>query len=119
MTHGYGFQLDLRKTGARATFGLARLGSNAPHVLRVRVGRTGSVVSAFLRKEWLRPPANMAQSWEYVYAAFTFEARVLSVPDQRGNRRADFWPQERGGFAAYINGHLCAPPCRDPRFLPH
>ena len=48
--------------------------------------------------------------------------RVLSVPDSRGNRRVDFWPQERPGpvaVAAYINGHLCAPPCHDPRFTPH
>jgi len=119
VTRGYGFQLDLSNNGARATFGLERLGSREPHVLRVRVGRTGSVFSAFLRKERLRPPANMAQYWAYVYRAFTFEARVLSVPDRSGNRRVDFWPQERGGIAAYINGHLCGPPCRDPCFIPH
>jgi hypothetical protein len=118
VTRGYGFQLDLRTNGAQATFGLERLGSSAPHVMRVRVGRTGSVVSAFLRKEWLRPPANMAAHWAYVYRVFSFEARVLSVPDRSGNRRVDFWPQE-GGFAAYINGHLCAPNCHDPHFTPH
>lgn len=121
VTRGYGFMVELRKNGPRVTFGLARLGSSAPHVLRARVGRTGSVVSAFLRKTWLRPPANMYQ-WGYVYRAFSFEVRVLSVPDSRGIRRVDFWPQERPGpvaVAAYINGHLCAPPCHDPRFTPH
>jgi hypothetical protein len=119
VSHGYGFELELRKNGARATFGLDRLDSSAPRVLRVRVGRTGSFVSAFVRKTELdRPPANMTDRPPFPYRAFSFEARVLSVPDARGNRRADFWPQERVrvALAAYINGRLCAPPCRDPRF---
>jgi hypothetical protein len=119
VSHGYGFELELRKNGARATFGLDRLGFSAPRILRVRVGRTGSVVSAFVRKTELdRPPANMPDRPPFPYRAFSFEARVLSVPDARGNRRADFWPRERlrVALAAYINGRLCAPPCRDPRF---
>jgi hypothetical protein len=119
VSHGYGFELELRKNGARATFGLDRLDSRAPRVLRVRVGRTGSVVSAFVRKTELdRPPANVPDRPPFPYRAFSFQARVLSVPDARGNRRADFWPQERvrEALAAYINGRLCAPPCRDPRF---
>jgi hypothetical protein len=119
VSHGYGFELELRKNGARATFGLDRLDSRAPRVLRVRVGRTGSVVSAFVQKAELdRPPANMPDRPPFPYRTFSFVAQVLSVPDARGNRRADFWPQERVqlALAAYINGRLCAPPCRDPRF---
>jgi hypothetical protein len=122
VTHGYGFYLDLGKNGAQATFGLARLGGTAPHVLRVRAGQTGPVVSAFLRKEWLTPPANQRDAWVYVYRAFSFEARVLSRPDARGNRRVDFFPAEGPGevpIAGYINGALCGPPCHDPRFIPH
>ncbi len=122
VSRGYGFYLDLGPNGARATLGLARLGSTAPHVLRVRAGQTGSVVSAFLRKEWLTPPANMRDGWVYVYRAFSFEARVLSQPDARGNRRVDFLPEEGPGeipIAGYINGALCGPPCHDPRFAPH
>jgi hypothetical protein len=122
VTHGYGFYLDLTKNGARATFGLARVGSTAPHVLRVRAGQTGSVVSTFLRKEWLTPPANQRDGWLYVYRAFSFEARVLSRPDASGNRRVDFFPEEGPGeipIAGYINGALCVPPCHDPRFIPH
>jgi hypothetical protein len=119
VAHGYGFDLELRKNGARATFGLDRLGSRAPRVLRVRVGRTGSVVSVFVRKTELdRPPANMPDRPRFPYRAFSFEARVLSAPDSRGNRRADYWPQEGSGTAAYIKGRLCAVPCRDPRFIP-
>lgn len=119
---GYGFELELGKNSARATMGLARLGSTAPHVLRVRAGRTASVVSAFLRKEWLRPPANMTDGWAYVYRAFSFEVRVLSPPDSNGDRRVDFLPREGPGevvIAGYLNGALCAPPCRDSRFIPH
>jgi hypothetical protein len=119
VANGYGFYLDLTKNGARATFGLARVDSTAPHVLRVRAGQTGSVVSAFLRKEWLTPPANQRYGWVYVYRAFSFEARVLSRPDASGNRRVDFFPQEGPGevqIAGYINGALCGPPCHDPRF---
>jgi hypothetical protein len=119
VAYAYGFDLELRKNGARATFGLDRLGSNAPRVLRVRVGGTGSVVSAFIRKSELdRPPANMPDRPRFPYRAFSFEARVLSAPDSHGNRRADFWPQEGSGSAAYIDGRLCAVPCRDPRFTP-
>ena len=118
VSRGYGFYLDLGPNGARATFGLARLGSTAPHVFRVRVGQSGSVVSAFLRKEWLTPPANQRDSWAYVYRVFSFEARVLSRPDASGNRRVDFLPEEGPGelpIAGYINGALCGPPCHDPR----
>jgi hypothetical protein len=119
VAHAYGFDLELRKNGARATFGLDRLGSDAPRVLRVRVGRTGSVVSVFIRKTELdRPPANMPDRPRFPYRAFSFEARVLSAPDSSGNRRVDFWPQEGTGTAAYINGRLCAVPCHDPRFIP-
>ncbi len=119
VAYAYGVNLELRKNDAQATFGLDRLGSPAPRVLRVRVGRTGSVVSVFVpRAELDRPPANMADRPRFPYRAFSFEARVLSAPDASGNRRADFWPQERStGLAAYINGRLCAPPCRDPRFI--
>ena len=118
VAYAYGFDLELRKNGARATFGLDRLGSRAPRMLRVRVGRTGSVVSVFVRKTELdRAPANMPDRPRFPYRAFSFEARVLSAPDSRGNRRADFWPQEGSGLAAYINGRLCAVPCRDPRFI--
>lgn len=119
---GYGFDLDLTKNGAVATFGLARLGSTTPHVLRVRAGQTGSVVSAFFRKEWLTPPANQRDGWIYIYRAFSFEARVLNRPDASGNRRVDFFPEEGPGelpIAGYINGTLCGPPCNDPRFIPH
>ena len=122
VARGYGFELDLGKNGARATFGLARLGSTAPHVLRVRAGRSGSVVSAFFRREWLTPPANQRDGWRYVYRAFSYEARVLSRPDARGDRRVDFLPQEGAGevqIAGYIDGALCGPPCHDPRFSPH
>jgi hypothetical protein len=122
VSRGYGFYLDLGPNGARATFGLARLGSSAPHVFRVRAGQTGSVVSAFLRKEWLTPPANQRDDWAYVYRVFSFEARVLSRPDASGNRRVDFLPEEGPGelpIAGYINGALCGPPCHDPRFSPH
>jgi hypothetical protein len=79
-------------------------------------------VSAFLRKEWLTPPANQRDGWVYVYRVFSFEARVLSRPDASGNRRVDFFPQEGPGevqIAGYINGALCGPPCHDPRFRPH
>jgi hypothetical protein len=68
------------------------------------------------RAELDRPPANMPDRLRFPYRAFGFEARVLSAPDSNGNRRVDFWPQERAGSAAYINGRLCPPPCRDPRF---
>lgn len=122
LSRGYGFYLDLGRNGARATFGLARLGSTAPHVFRVRAGQTGSVVSAFFRREWLTPPANQRDAWVYVYRVFSFEARVLSRPDARGNRRVDFLPEEGPGelpIAGYINGTLCGPPCHDPRFRPH
>lgn len=114
----YGFDLKLRRSGARATFGLDRLGSTAPRVLRVRVGRTGSVVSAFVRKAELdRAPANMSGRPPFPYRGFAFEARVLSAPDSRGNRRVDFYPQEGAGSAADIKGRLCAVPCQDPRFI--
>jgi hypothetical protein len=117
VAYGYGFELELRKSNARATFGLDRVGSSVPRVLRARVGRTGTVVSVFVRKAELdRPPANMPDRPRFPYHAFSFEARVLSAPDSSGNRRVDFWPQERTGAAAYIKGRLCAPPCRDPRF---
>ena len=97
VSHGYGFYLDLTKNGARATFGLARVGSAAPHVLRVRAGQTGSVVSTFLRKEWFTPPANQRDAWVYVYRVFSFEARVLSRPDASGNRRVRQPPLPTGG----------------------
>jgi hypothetical protein len=117
VAHGYGLDLELRRNGARATYGLDRLGSDAPRVLRVRVGHTGSVVSVFIRKTELdRPPANVPDRPPFPYRAFSFEARILSAPDSGGNRRVDFWPQERAGTAAYIDGRLCAVPCRDPRF---
>lgn len=118
VAHGYGLELELREKGARATFGLDRLGSRAPRVLRVRVGRTGSVVSVFVpRAELDRPPANVPDRPPFPYRAFTFGARVLSPRDAAGNRRVDFWPQERSGSAASIDGRLCAVPCRDPRFV--
>jgi hypothetical protein len=114
---GYGFNLELRKNGALATFGLDRLGSTAPRVLRVRVGRTGSVVSAFVsRSEFDRPPANTPDRPRFPYRAFSFLAQVIGAPDAGGNSSADFWPQERIGTAADIDGRLCAAPCRDPRF---
>lgn len=117
--YAYGFDLKLRRNGARATFGLDHLGSNAPRVLRVRVGRTGSVVSAFVRKAELdRAPANMPGRPRFPYRAFAFGAQVLSVPDSRGGRRVDFYPQEGAGAAADIKGRLCAAPCQDPRFVP-
>jgi hypothetical protein len=118
-SYAYGFDLKLRRNGARATFGLDRLDSTSPRVLRVRVGRTGSVVSAFVRKAELdRAPANMPGRPPFPYRAFAFEARVLSAPDSRGNRRVDFYPQEGAGSAADIKGRLCAVPCQDPRFVP-
>ena len=119
VAYAYGVNLELRNNSAQATFGLDRLGGRAPRLLRARVGRTGLVVSVFVRRAELdRPPANMPDRPRFPYRAFSFEARVLSAPDSSGNRRVDFWPQERTGSAAYINGRLCAPPCRDPRFIP-
>jgi hypothetical protein len=114
---GYGFDLRLSKNGAVATYGLDNVTNNAPRVLRVRAGQTGSVVSAFVPlAELNRPPASQPDRPLFPYRAFTIEARVLTAPDPRGNMRVDFWPQERSGTAAYINGHLCAAPCLDSRF---
>lgn len=118
VAHAYGLELKVREKSAWATYGLDRLGSRAPRVLRVRAGRTGQAVSVFVpRAELDRPPANMPNRPPFPYRAFTFEARVISAPDSKGHSRVDFWPQERSGSAAYIEGRLCVAPCRDPRFL--
>jgi hypothetical protein len=117
VAYGYGFNLELGQNGAQATFGLDRIGSTASRVLRVRVGRTGSVVSAFVPREELdRPPANSPDRPPFPYRAFSFEARVISAPDAGGHSSVDFWPQERSGVAADIDGHLCVAPCQDRRF---
>jgi hypothetical protein len=116
----YGFDLELRKDGALATYGLDRVGSYAPRVVHVRAGQTGSVVSAFVSTAELnRPPANMPTRPHFPYRAFVFEARVLTAPDARRNQRVDFWPQEARiqKLAADINGRLCFP-CQDKRFIP-
>jgi hypothetical protein len=119
VAYAYGLELKVRETSAWATYGLDRLGSRAPRVLRVRAGRTGPAVSVFVpRAELDRPPANMPDRPPFPYRAFTFEVRVISAPDSSGHSRVDFWPQERSGSAAYIEGRLCVAPCRDPRFLP-
>jgi hypothetical protein len=117
---GYGFDLQLRRSGAVATYGLDRLNSNARRILHVRAGQTGSVVSAFVPiAELNRPPANQPNRPPFPYRTFTFEARVLTAPDRRGNMRVDFWPQESHiqTVAADIKGRLCFP-CHDPRFSP-
>jgi hypothetical protein len=114
-TNSYGFELRLSATGAVATDLDHRYG---PRVLRVRAGQTGTVVSAFVpRAELNRRQPNAPDRPPFPYNAFTIETRLLTAPDPRGNMRVDFWPQEGGqGEAAYINGHLCAKPCRDKRF---
>ena len=118
---GYGVNLELREKSAFATFGLDRTGRETKrNVLRVRAGRTGSVVSVFIpRAELDRPTDNFGNHPPFPHRAFTFEARVLGPPDFDDHRGADFWPQERAGEAGYINGHLCGPPCLDPRFVLH
>jgi hypothetical protein len=68
--YAYGFDLEIGKNGARASFGLARRGGTALHVVRVRVGRTGSTVSAY------RTPANM-------------QGRVDFWPPERSGEAAD------------------------------
>jgi hypothetical protein len=114
---GYGFDLQLRKNSALATYGLDSVNGNALRVLRVQAGQSGSVVSAFVPlAELNRAPANQPARPPFPYRAFAVEARVLTAADPRGNMRVDFWPQERSGTAAYFNGRLCAAPCRDSRF---
>ena len=117
-SEGYGINLQLRKTGAVATYGLDRQDSRTPRIVEVRVGQTGSVVSAFIPLAQLnRPPANNPNRPPFPWKGFTFEARVLTAPDPRGNIRVDVWPQEAHLVlvAGDINGRLCFP-CHDPRF---
>lgn len=115
-SHGHGFNAKLTSDGARVTYGLDRLSSRAPRRLWAHVSRAGRTVSVFVpRRELDRPPANMPDRPPFPYGAFAFEARVISPPDTRGGRDADFWPQEGDGRAGFVGGNLCAPPCRDRR----
>lgn len=112
VSHGYGFEVRLLGPGGLATYGLDRLGSDEPRVLRARVGQSGRTASVFVpRAELDRPPANMRGRPSFPYRGFNFEARVISPPDGRGGQDADFWPQEQEGKAGYVDGRLCEPPC--------
>lgn len=116
VAHGHGFRVELRDDGARVTYGLDRLGSDAPRVLRGRVGQSGRTVSAFVPRSALdRPPANMPDRPPFPYRMFSFEARVISALPEHGGPEGDSWPQGRLGEAAYIDGRLCEQPCREPR----
>ena len=122
VAYTFGVNLEIRNNDALATFGVDHLGSptQTPHVMDVRVGRTGSTVSAFISDAELnRIPTREQGRPPFPYRAFTFEVRVISAPDSKGYSRADFWPQEGGdGEAGYIDGRLCAKPCKDHRFYP-
>jgi hypothetical protein len=118
ISHGHGFSLELKGDGGRVTFGLDRPGSEAPRVLRARVYRRGRSVSAFVpRAELDRPPANVPDRPPFPYRGFSFEARVITPPDEDGAQVVDFQPgPEVQGDHGLINGRLCRAPCA--RFLP-
>jgi hypothetical protein len=114
VSHGHGFDVELLESGPRVTYGLDRLGSDAPRVLRARVGQSGRTVSAFVpRSELDRAPANMPQRPRFPFRAFFIEARAVAPPDSRGSM--DSWPDTNDGRAAYIGGRLCRAPCKDRR----
>lgn len=119
ISHAYGFEVELLGSGARVSFGLDDLRTQAPRLLRARVGQSGRTVSVYVaRRELDRPPANMRDRPPFPYTAFFVGARVISPRDRHGGRDADFWPAERSGEAAYLDGELCPAPCRDRRLRP-
>jgi hypothetical protein len=118
VAHPYGFDLEVRENSPRVSFhGSGQLDGRELRVRGIRVGRTGPVVSIFVPRAELDRRAKLKDYPPFPYRAFSFEARLLSPRNAEGHRRADFWPQERAhdGPAAYIDGRLCAPPCRDLR----
>lgn len=118
VAHPYGFQLELRENSPRVSFGrTGQLDGRALRARGIRVGRTGPVVSIFVPRAELDRRARMTNYPPFPYRAFSFDTRLLSPRNAEGHSRADFWPQERehDGPAAYIDGRLCAAPCRDPR----
>jgi len=116
VSHGYGFYVDLTKEGAEVTFGLADPVADTPNVLDARVGQSGETVSAFVpRRELDRPPANMPDRPPFPDGdEFIIEARVLQAGPED---IADSWPDDPSSQAAYVNGHICGPPCSEPERL--
>lgn len=101
----YGWSASLTPTGATLTYGLDRLDSRAPRVLRGRILRTGRIVTIYVpRSELDRPPANMTGRPRFPFRRFTYEARALSPLTQDGAQSVDFAPQERAPDAPYPSG---------------
>jgi hypothetical protein len=116
--HGHGFTVELERNGGVVTYGLDRLGSDAPRVLRARVRGFGRTVSVFVpRAELDVPPANMPDRPAFPFREITFEARVITPPGRDGGQVADFLPDEGGpGDHGLVNGRLCPAPCEQLGF---
>jgi hypothetical protein len=113
VAYAYGYKVELRERGGVATYGLDRLGSDRPRVLRALVTWAGNVASVFVaRSELDRPPANMPDRPPFPYRKFGFQARVITPAGRDGSQSIDFAPNERTGDAGYVDGRLCTAPCK-------
>jgi len=110
--YGYGFDLEVGDTTARATYGLDALATREPRVLAVRVARSGRTVSAVVaRSELDRPPANTPQRPPFPSRTFTFSGSVITPPLFDGSQQVDRAPERELGDAGYVDGRLCRAPC--------
>lgn len=105
--------------GGRVSFGLDRLGSDEPRVLRARVLGSGRTVSVFVpRAELDEPPANVPDRPPFPYRGFSFAARVVTPPGRGGAMVADFLPNEDvSGDHGLVDGRLCPAPCERLQYV--